>query len=362
MTRDPIGRDEITAMALRIGPYLRRTPVIDIEPADTGVEARVSLKLELTQHSGSFKARRLCQFVDARDSAGRRRGRFRRQSRSGGRLCRAPPRRKGEDLCAAHFLAGKGSRSPPTGRPILRSPKAHRRSARPQRRGPHHIHAFDQRETLLGQGTIGREIEYQVPDLDTLLVSVGGGGLSAGIAAWYAGRARIVGVEPEGSPTLFRALEAGRPIDANTNGIAADSLAPRRVGELVFPVAQRHISEVVLVSDEAIRAAQEALWRMVRIVAEPGGAAAFAALVSGRYRPPRGERVGGRGQWRQPSLSASAAKGRHSAAASAGAGSGMRRRARRPASLALARARLASLMWPKPRISCGSAASSTAVA
>ena len=215
---------------------------------------------------------------------------------------------------------------------------------------------------MLGQGTIGREIEYQVPDLDTLLVSVGGGGLSAGIAAWYAGRARIVGVEPEGSPTLFRALEAGRPIDANTNGIAANLLAPRRVGELVFPVAQRHISEVVLVSDEAIRAAQEALWRMVRIVAEPGGAAAFAALVSGRYRPPRGERVGGRGQWRQPSLSASAAKGRHSAAASAGAGSGMRRRARRPASLALARARLASLMWPKPRISCGSAASSTAVA
>src|SRR5262249_30652082 len=145
------------------------------------------------------------------------------------------------------------------------------------------IHAFDQRETLLGQGTAAAELERQVPDLDTVLVSVGGGGLIGGIAAWYAGRIRVVGVEPEAAPTLTRALAAGRPVDAEAGGIAADSLAPRRVGEQGFPIAQRHVERVVLVSDEAIRQAQEMLWSVLRVVVEPGGAASFAALLSRRY-------------------------------------------------------------------------------
>jgi threonine dehydratase len=145
---------------------------------------------------------------------------------------------------------------------------------------------------LLGQGTLGLELEEQAPDLDTLLVAVGGGGLIGGIAAWYAGRVRVIGVEPEAAPTLSRALAAGRPVDAEAGGIAADSLAPRRVGELMFPIAQRYIDRVVLVTDDAIRQAQEMLWRAVRIVAEPGGAAALAALLSGRYQPPPDERVG----------------------------------------------------------------------
>jgi threonine dehydratase len=131
-----------------------------------------------------------------------------------------------------------------------------------------------------------------VPELDTFLVAVGGGGLIGGIAAWYGGRIRIVGVEPEAAPTLSKALEAGRPIDADAGGIAADSLAPRRVGERVFPIAQTHVDRVALVTDDAIRNAQEALWSILRIVAEPGGAAAFAALLSGRYRPQPQERVG----------------------------------------------------------------------
>ena len=131
-----------------------------------------------------------------------------------------------------------------------------------------------------------------MPGLDTLLVAVGGGGLIGGIAAWYAGRIKIVGVEPEASPTLMKALAAGRPVDAEAGGIAADSLAPRRVGERVFPIAQRYVNSVVLVTDDAIRGAQEALWQTLRIVAEPGGAAAFAALLSGRYQPHAGERVG----------------------------------------------------------------------
>jgi threonine dehydratase len=136
------------------------------------------------------------------------------------------------------------------------------------------------------------EIEAQVPGLDALLVPVGGGGLIAGIAAWYGGATRVIGVEPEAAPTLANALDAGMPVDTPAGGIAADSLAPRRVGELVFPIAQCFVERVLLVTDEAIRAAQQALWDHMRIVAEPGGAAAFAALSSGRYRPDRGERIG----------------------------------------------------------------------
>ena len=147
-------------------------------------------------------------------------------------------------------------------------------------------------ETLLGQGSVGLELEEQCPQLDTLIVAVGGGGLIGGIAAWYGSRIRIVGVEPEAAPTLTTALEAGRPIDAEAGGIAADSLAPKRVGELMFPIAQAHVKRVVLVSDESIQQAQKALWKVLRVVAEPGGAAAFAALLSRRYQPEPGERVG----------------------------------------------------------------------
>jgi threonine dehydratase len=154
------------------------------------------------------------------------------------------------------------------------------------------IHAFDQVETLLGQGTVGLELEGQAGELTTLLVAVGGGGLIAGIAAWYAGRIKIIGVEPDQAPTLTRALEAGRPVDAQAGGIAADSLAPRRVGELAFPIAQRYVSATVLVSDDAIRDAQRRLWTQLRVVAEPGGAAALAALISRQYVPDPGERVG----------------------------------------------------------------------
>jgi threonine dehydratase len=154
------------------------------------------------------------------------------------------------------------------------------------------IHAFDQVETLLGQGTVGLELEEQYPMLDTLLVAVGGGGLIGGVAAWYGSRIRIVGVEPEAAPTLTRARQAGRPVDAEAGGIAADSLAPKRVGELMFAIARDHVHSVVLVSDDAIVEAQKALWKVLRVVAEPGGAATLAALLSGRYQPRPGERVG----------------------------------------------------------------------
>jgi threonine dehydratase len=154
------------------------------------------------------------------------------------------------------------------------------------------IHAYEQVETLLGQGTIGLELQEQAPELDTLLVAVGGGGLIGGIAAWYRNRVTVVGVEPEAAPTLSYALKAGQPVDAPAGGIAADSLAPRQVGKIMFPIAQQFVDRVVLVTDESIRTAQVRLWNALRIVAEPGGAAAFAALASGRYQPRPGERVG----------------------------------------------------------------------
>ncbi len=154
------------------------------------------------------------------------------------------------------------------------------------------IHAFDQVETLLGQGSVGLELSEQAPALETLLVAVGGGGLIGGIAAWYANGVRMVGVEPEGAPTLTRVLAAGRPVDTEAGSVAADSLAPRRVGELMFAIAQTSIERVVLVSDEAILRAQAALWNTLRLVVEPGGAAALGALLSGAYQPRAGERVG----------------------------------------------------------------------
>jgi threonine dehydratase len=159
------------------------------------------------------------------------------------------------------------------------------------RTGALQIHAFNQEETLRGQGTLGLEIEADLPEIDTLLVAVGGGGLIGGIAAWFAGRIRIVAIEPEGAPTLYRALEAGEPVDAPAEGIAADSLAPKRVGEMMFPIAEAFVERSILVSDDDIIAAQKALWDRVRIIAEPGGAAAFAAMLSGRYMPAEGERV-----------------------------------------------------------------------
>ena len=143
----------------------------------------------------------------------------------------------------------------------------------------------------MGAGSLGLELEQQAPALDAVLAAVGGGGLIGGIAAWFGDRVRIVGVEPELAPTLTRALEAGKPVDAPAGGIAADSLAPRRVGERVFPIAQRYVKQVVLVSDDSIAQAQQALWSTLRVAAEPGGAAALAALLSRRFEVQTGSRV-----------------------------------------------------------------------
>jgi threonine dehydratase len=299
-----IDRERIAAVRGIIGPHIRRTPVLQAAAADFGLDAsvRLSLKLEQLQHSGSFKVRGAFANLLTQE---------------------VPPAgvvaaSGGNHGAAVAFAAMRLGRPARIFIPTVASPAKVRQIreygadlvvegdryadalAASERwvaaSGALPVHAYDQPGTLLGTGTLGAEIEEQVPELDTLLVAVGGGGLIGGIAAWYAEvagrRVRIVGVEPELAPTLTKALAAERPVDAEAGGIAADSLAPRRVGELMFPLAQRQVDHVLLVADDAIRQAQQALWQMVRVVAEPGGAAAFAALLSGGYRPRAGEHVG----------------------------------------------------------------------
>ena len=294
-----IGRDEIAQTKRLIRPHIRRTPIIEADAGDFGLTtARLSFKLELLQHAGSFKTRGAFTNLLAREvpKAGV-------VAASGG-----------NHGAAVAYAAMKLGIPAKIFVPTISSPAKIQRirdyraelvvtgdryadalaasEVWAQQSGALSIHAYDQRETLLGQGTIGLEIEQQSPDIDTLLVAVGGGGLIAGIAAWFGGKVRVVGVEPEASPTLTMALKAGGPVDAPAGGIAADSLAPRRVGTLVYPIAKQYVDRVVLVPDDEINRAQLALWETLRVVAEPGGAAAFVALLSGRYEPQPNERVG----------------------------------------------------------------------
>ncbi len=296
---DEITPERIAATYQRIAPRIRRTPVMDPGDLDLAIgPVALTLKLELLQHSGSFKARGAFANLLGRPitPAG---------------VAAASGGNHGAAVAYAAMKLGIPARifvptiSSPAKIERIRDYGAHLEiggdryadalaacNAYVESSGAVSIHAYEQVETLLGQGTIGLELQEQAPDLDTLLVAVGGGGLIGGIAAWYRNRVKIVGVEPEAAPTLSYALKAGQPVDAPAGGIAADSLAPRQVGKIMFPIAQQFVDRVVLVTDESISAAQVRLWNALRIVAEPGGAAAFAALASGRYQPRPGERVG----------------------------------------------------------------------
>ena len=298
-----IDRAQIERVHAVIEPYVRRTPVVEIDGADIGVEGgaavpRLTIKLELLQRAGSFKTRGAFANLLTRDvpavgvvaASGGNHGAavafaamtlkvpakiFVPTVSSPAKIDRI--RSYGADLVVggdryADALAASETWAADSG-------------ALP-------VHAFDQPETLLGQGTVGLELTEQAPELDTVLVAVGGGGLIGGIAAWYAGATRVVAVEPEGAPTLHEALKAGRPVDAPAGSVAADSLAPRRVGELMFPIARAYVERVVLVTDAAILRAQQTLWEALRIVAEPGGCATLAAIQSAAYTPRKGERIG----------------------------------------------------------------------
>ncbi len=294
-----IDGEAITRAHNLIQKHIRKTPIVEIQGADFGLDgSTVILKLELLQHSGSFKARGafanlLMRPVPAAGVVAASGGNHGAAVAFAAMKLGKPARifvPVVSSEAKMNRIRGYGAELVVTGQRYADALAASQEWA--AQSGALAIHAYDQPETLLGQGTVGLELEQQSPQLDALLVAVGGGGLIGGIAAWYRGRTRIIGVEPEAAPTLYRALEAGHPVDAEAGGIAADSLAPRRVGELMFPIAQKYVERVVLVSDPAILRAQAALWDVLRVAAEPGGAAALAALLSGQYQPRPGERVG----------------------------------------------------------------------
>jgi threonine dehydratase len=294
-----IDRDQITATERIVRPYIRRTPIIEADGGDFGIDSiPLIFKLEQLQNSGSFKARGafanlLLRTIPKAGVVAASGGNHGAAVAFAAMRLGVPAKifvptvaspEKIERICSY------GAELVVTGERYADSLIASERWTTES--GALAVHAYDQPETLLGQGSVGLELEQQSPDLDSLLVAVGGGGLIGGVASWYTNRIKIVAVEPEAAPTLHNALEAGRPIDSPAGGIAADSLAPKQVGALMFPIAQKFVSRVTLVTDDAIRQAQQALWKVLRIVAEPGGAAALAAILSGRYRPQPGERVG----------------------------------------------------------------------
>jgi threonine dehydratase len=297
-TSTAVTRERIAATYELIEPHVRHTPLITVDGGDFSLPSPLRLKLEFMQHGGSFKARGAFANLLTRDVPGA--GVVAASGGNHGVAVALAAQRLGRK--AAIFVPSIASPSKIDlikrfGAEIHVGGDRYADALAASERhvvgtGAMPIHAFDQPETMLGQGSVGLEIERDADDIDTLLVAVGGGGLIGGIAAWYEGRVKVVAVESDGAPTLRDALAAGRPVDAPAGGIAADSLAPRQIGARVFPIVQQYASpEVILVSDDDIRAAQRALWTALRIVTEPGGAAAFAALLSGAYRPAPSERV-----------------------------------------------------------------------
>ncbi len=293
-----LDRAAIAETRQRIAPHIRHTPVLRLDSSEFGLHpGSLVFKLEQLQHSGSFKAR----------------GAFAHLTRGGVPAAGVVAASGGNHGAAVAYAAqrlgipatiflpsitspAKAARISQYGASLVMAGERYADALAASERyvaetGALPVHAYDQPDTILGQGTIGMELEQDAPDTETLLVAVGGGGLIGGVAAWYGGRVKLVGVEPEGAPTLHMARAAGHPVDAPAGGIAADSLAPRQVGQLMFPLAQAHVAESVLVTDDAIRAAMAALWSTLRIATEPGGAAALAALLSRRYEPKPGERV-----------------------------------------------------------------------
>jgi threonine dehydratase len=294
----PVTRADVDAACETIRPHIRRTPVIAVDAADLGLSGPpVTFKLEFLQHTGSFKARgaMLNMLTRAVPPAGV-------AAASGGNHGAAVAWAAARAGVPAHIFVpeispwAKIARIESYGATLHVDGAAYVEAlaaceAHIARTGAIGIHAYDQVETLAGQGTTAREFAEDAA-VDTILVATGGGGLIGGMAAWAGDRLGIVSVEPETSACLHAALQAGRPVDVEVSGVAADSLGARRTGDLVYEIARAHVDAAVLVPDDAIRAAQALLWDRLRIVAEPGGATALAGLVSGAYRPAQGERVG----------------------------------------------------------------------
>lgn len=295
---DSVTRAAIAAVEPVIRPYVRITPVIEIDRSQFGLPpGPLTIKLEQLQHSGSFKARgaftnMLLREVPAAGVVAASGGNHGAAVAYAAGVLGVPARIFVPTVSSAAKVSrirGYGAHLVVEGATysdalVLSQEWAAMSGALP-------VHAFDQRETLLGAGTVALELQRQAPGVTTVLAGVGGAGLLSGIAGAYAGLAAVVGAEPDGAPTMTEALKAGGPVDAPTGSVAVDSLAPRRVGELTYAMVSRHAERIILVTDEAITAAQQALWDVLRIVAEPGASAALAALLSGQYAPAPDEHV-----------------------------------------------------------------------
>jgi threonine dehydratase len=298
-----ITAERVAATERMIRPYVRKTPILEVSGSEFGLQCdRLLFKLELCQFAGCFKVRGAFSNLLSRTIPPA--GVVAASGGNHGFAVAFAARQLG--MPAAIFvptvaspikianIRSCGAKLVIEGDRYADALAASRSWS--AKSGALELHAYDSVETLLGQGTLGLELHQQAPELDTLLVAVGGGGLIGGVAAYYSeliaqGRVRIIGAEPELAPTLTYALRSGHPIDSPAGGIAADSLAPKRVGELMFPIAQRSVNSVILVSDDDIRQAQQILWDSLRLVVEPGGAAALAVLTSGKYVPAYAERI-----------------------------------------------------------------------
>lgn len=285
-------REQIEQARDRIGQHVRRTPVLEVE-----LDGRpLTLKLELLQHTGSFKPRGAFNSVL---SAPQRPEML--VAASGGN----------HGLAVAHVGRTLGIPAEifvPRTAPAIKVTALRALGAHVHQGGDRYaealqasqeladspgalaVHAYDSFATVCGQGTLGAELEEQTPS-DTVLVAVGGGGLIGGVTSWYAGRVRVVAVEPRSAPTMHAALAAGWPVPVSPSGLAADSLGASVIGEIGLAAAQGTGVRSLLVDDDDIQAARRWLWREARIAAEPGGATALAAVRSGAYRPEPGERV-----------------------------------------------------------------------
>jgi threonine dehydratase len=294
-----VSPSDIEDAARRIEPYIRRTPVLDVRAVDLDLPIDVQLKLELMQHAGSFKPR----------------GAFSRVLAAAGEIPAAGlvAASGGNHGAAVAFVARQlGLRAEvfvPSTSPQMKRDRIAQlgavvhvidgiyddaqaaATAHQATTGALAVHPYDHPHVVAGQGTMSRELEQQIGQFDTLIVASGGGGFTAGQAAWFQSRVRVVSVEPETSQCLCAARQAGEPVTVDVAGLAADSLGARRLGDVAWSVVRHHVADAVVVSDEAIRAAQRLLWDRLRLIVEPGGAAALAALHTGAYRPANDERV-----------------------------------------------------------------------
>jgi threonine dehydratase len=289
--------DDVDEAARRIAGHVRETPVMVMEPGAFGVPSIVTLKLELLQHAGSFKPRGAFNRVLGDDvpaagvvaaSGGNHGVAVAHVARSLGH--------RAEIFVPSVSAPAKVARIRALGADVTVGGAAYEdaqavATTRAAETGALLVHPYDHPMVVAGQGTMARELDRQTPDTDTVLVAVGGGGLIAGVAAWFGDRLKIVSVEPAAIPAMYEARRAGHPVVVDVSGLAADSLGAPAIGAVPFATAAPFVDDAVLVSDDAIRAAQRALWEAVRLMAEPGGAAALAAVLSGAYRPEPGERV-----------------------------------------------------------------------